>query len=171
MRFPPPLFATSHRHTTIPRYHDTTTTRQGITLTKLVGITVLAVAPSHLFRVYYFRLYLALILLGAFVGLAALPVLLSFYGPAPRTAAGAVGTEPQGPPLHTYREDGEGEGEGGGVAGASGGGMGQGEGGRAATGGSKGQRGVRQRRRKAATTTTTTSTTQKKGTGKNTAEG
>jgi Niemann-Pick C1 protein len=28
----------------------------GITLTKLVGISVLAVAPSHLFRVYYFRM-------------------------------------------------------------------------------------------------------------------
>lgn len=69
---------------------------QGITLTKLVGIAVLAVAPSHLFRIYYFRLYLALVLLGAFVGLAALPVLLSFYGPPARSAA----------PTRTYRLDG-----------------------------------------------------------------
>jgi Niemann-Pick C1 protein len=53
----------------------------GITLTKLVGIAVLAVAPSHLFRVYYFRMYTALIIMGAFQGLAVLPVLLSFIGP------------------------------------------------------------------------------------------
>jgi Niemann-Pick C1 protein len=30
----------------------------GITLTKFVGISVLAFAPSHLFRLYYFRMYL-----------------------------------------------------------------------------------------------------------------
>jgi len=53
----------------------------GITLTKLVGISVLAVAPSHLFRVYYFRMYTALIAMGAFEGLAFLPVFLSYFGP------------------------------------------------------------------------------------------
>jgi hypothetical protein len=74
---------------------------KGITLTKLVGIAILAVAPSHLFRVYYFRLYLALILLGAFVGLAALPVLLSFWGPASAADAGSGSLSV----LHTYRQD------------------------------------------------------------------
>lgn len=54
----------------------------GITLTKLVGISVLAVAPSHLFRVYYFRTYTALIVMGAFEGLAFAPVFLSLLGPA-----------------------------------------------------------------------------------------
>lgn len=38
----------------------------GITLTKLVGVSVLAVAPSQLFRIYYFRMYMATVLAGAF---------------------------------------------------------------------------------------------------------
>lgn len=38
----------------------------GITLTKLVGVSVLAIAPSLLFRVYYFRMYMATVLAGAF---------------------------------------------------------------------------------------------------------
>ena len=80
----------------------------GITLTKLVGIAVLAVAPSHLFRVYYFRMYTCLIGVGAFVGLAFLPVFLALYGPLPRR-----GEEGR---LHDYKDDGEaeeGQGEGG----------------------------------------------------------
>jgi Niemann-Pick C1 protein len=52
----------------------------GITLTKLVGVSVLAIAPSQLFRLYYFRMYLAIIVCGAFHGLAALPVALSLVG-------------------------------------------------------------------------------------------
>ena len=31
----------------------------GITITKLVGVTILAIAPSQLFRLYYFREYWA----------------------------------------------------------------------------------------------------------------
>lgn len=38
----------------------------GITLTKLVGVSVLAIAPSLLFRVYYFRMYIATVFAGAF---------------------------------------------------------------------------------------------------------
>lgn len=38
----------------------------GITLTKLVGVSVLAIAPSLLFRVYYFRMYMATVAVGAF---------------------------------------------------------------------------------------------------------
>ncbi|CBJ30169.1 conserved unknown protein [Ectocarpus siliculosus] len=53
----------------------------GITLTKLVGVSVLAIAPSLLFRVYYFRMYMATVAVGAFQGLAVLPVLLSMCGP------------------------------------------------------------------------------------------
>nr|CCA19401.1 ResistanceNodulationCell Division (RND) Superfamily putative [Albugo laibachii Nc14] len=52
----------------------------GITLTKTVGIGVLAFAPSLLFRVYFFRMYLGIVLFGAFYGVAVLPVLLSIFG-------------------------------------------------------------------------------------------
>lgn len=52
----------------------------GIMLTKLVGVSVLALAPSALFRLYYFRMYLCMVLLGAFHGLVLLPVLLSIVG-------------------------------------------------------------------------------------------
>ena len=47
---------------------------------QLVGVLVLAWAPSALFRLYYFRMYLGLILLGAAHGLAVLPAALSLWG-------------------------------------------------------------------------------------------
>jgi len=53
----------------------------GIASTKVIGILVLAFAPSTLFRLYYFRMYLLIILVGAFNGLCLLPVLLSWIGP------------------------------------------------------------------------------------------
>ena len=54
----------------------------GIASTKLLGVMVLAFAPSTLFRLYYFRMYLFIIILGVWNGLFFLPVLLSFVGPA-----------------------------------------------------------------------------------------
>lgn len=53
----------------------------GIASTKFLGIMVLAFAPSTLFKLYYFRMYLFIILLGVFNGLFFLPVLLSWIGP------------------------------------------------------------------------------------------
>ncbi|WVF68428.1 hypothetical protein IAT40_003193 [Kwoniella sp. CBS 6097] len=52
----------------------------GITMTKLIGISVLALTRSKLLEVYYFRMWLSLILSGALHGLVLLPVLLSYTG-------------------------------------------------------------------------------------------
>ena len=53
----------------------------GIASTKLLGILVLAFAPSTLFKLYYFRMYLFIIILGVFNGLFFLPTCLAWFGP------------------------------------------------------------------------------------------
>jgi len=63
----------------------------GITLTKLAGVGVLAFSRTRIFEVYYFRLYLALVAVGAWHGLVLLPMALSRWGPPPFAAAGAAG--------------------------------------------------------------------------------
>eukprot|EP00743_Colponemidia_sp_Colp-15_P001911 GILK01002081.1.p1 GENE.GILK01002081.1~~GILK01002081.1.p1 ORF type:complete len:1013 (+),score=204.17 GILK01002081.1:56-3040(+) len=55
----------------------------GIATTKLLGVIVLAFAPSTLFQLYYFRMYVCIIVSGLFHGLAVLPIVLSLIGPAP----------------------------------------------------------------------------------------
>jgi len=52
----------------------------GITFTKLIGISVLALTRSKLLEVYYFRMWITLILSGALHGLVLLPVVLSLAG-------------------------------------------------------------------------------------------
>ncbi|KAJ2892807.1 putative patched sphingolipid transporter protein [Zalerion maritima] len=52
----------------------------GITLTKLLGVCVLAFTRSKIFEIYYFRIWLALVVLAAMHALVFLPVALSLLG-------------------------------------------------------------------------------------------
>ena len=52
----------------------------GITITKLLGVSVLAFTRSKIFEVYYFRVWLALVVFAAIHALIFLPVALSLFG-------------------------------------------------------------------------------------------
>ncbi|KAB5543014.1 patched family-domain-containing protein, partial [Coniochaeta sp. 2T2.1] len=52
----------------------------GITVTKLLGVCVLAFTRSKIFEIYYFRVWLALVIFAASHALVFLPVALSLFG-------------------------------------------------------------------------------------------
>ena len=52
---------------------------QGIFLTKLIGLSVLVFSPIPLFRLYYFRVYITMIILCGFYGLVVTPIILELF--------------------------------------------------------------------------------------------
>lgn len=65
----------------------------GITMTKLIGVLVLAFAQSQIFEIYYFRMWLLLVFIAAAHSLILLPVLLSYFGDGEQAKPVAISEE------------------------------------------------------------------------------
>jgi len=52
----------------------------GIATTKLIGVLVLSLAKTEIFRIYFFEFYFALVVIGALHGLLFLPSVLGSIG-------------------------------------------------------------------------------------------
>lgn len=68
--------------------HTGGTVLGGITMTKLIGVSVLAFTRSKIFEVYYFRMWLALVVIGSLHSLIFLPILMFYLGPKGYTVKG-----------------------------------------------------------------------------------
>jgi len=98
------LLPLSSRRSSPP--HQNITKIENKQTNKYAGVSVLGYASTTIFRVYYFRLYVALVVLGAAHGLVLLPVLLSLIGPPMRggpAAAAASGAAAAALPLPAAR--------------------------------------------------------------------
>jgi hypothetical protein len=61
-------------------FQESSAPRFSVKSTITTGISILAFAPSALFRIYYFRMYIIMIVLCGFYGLLFLPAYLGLVG-------------------------------------------------------------------------------------------